>query len=194
MDLTPDQRKLYNQIVINEGKRYKTYRCTKGKLTIGIGRNLDGNPLKKDEIEYLWHNDILSHPELDPNTPYADKVIYVNKRIRSRGISEDEVQFLWRSDVISVEDDLDRNYPWWRKLDLVRQRVMIDLCFNMGINVLKQFKNTLAAVQSGNYKAASRGMLGSLWATQVDRVRGDGKGRADLLAEMMETGRDAYNR
>lgn len=42
----------------HEGKRAKPYKCTAGKLTIGIGRNLDDRGLSEDEIQYLFANDL----------------------------------------------------------------------------------------------------------------------------------------
>lgn len=41
--------------------RYFAYKCPAGKLTIGIGRNIDlrgGRGMSKDEIDYLAANDI----------------------------------------------------------------------------------------------------------------------------------------
>lgn len=35
------------------------YRCTSGKLTIGIGRNLDDNGITEQEAMILLHNDIV---------------------------------------------------------------------------------------------------------------------------------------
>jgi lysozyme len=46
-----------DQIIRDEGSRAKPYRCTEGKLTIGIGRNLDDVGLSQDEIRYLFQND-----------------------------------------------------------------------------------------------------------------------------------------
>lgn len=40
-----------------EGLRYKPYKCTAGKLTIGYGRNLEDNGISLDEAEYLFNND-----------------------------------------------------------------------------------------------------------------------------------------
>ena len=37
------------KLIKNEGMRLKPYRCTLGKLTIGIGRNLEDNPLNFEE-------------------------------------------------------------------------------------------------------------------------------------------------
>ena len=42
----------------HEGARRHPYRCTAGKLTIGVGRNLDDVGLYDDEIDYLLANDI----------------------------------------------------------------------------------------------------------------------------------------
>ena len=42
----------------DEGYRQFPYKCTAGKLTIGIGRNLEAKGLTRDEAEYLLLNDI----------------------------------------------------------------------------------------------------------------------------------------
>lgn len=46
------------QLVRNEGMRTKPYRCTAGKLTIGVGRNLDDKGITETEALYLLDNDI----------------------------------------------------------------------------------------------------------------------------------------
>lgn len=43
----------------NEGVALKPYRCKAGKLTIGIGRNLEDKGLSVSEIEILYHNDLI---------------------------------------------------------------------------------------------------------------------------------------
>lgn len=42
----------------HEGLRLKPYRCTAGKLTIGIGRNLDDVGITEDEAAFMMRNDI----------------------------------------------------------------------------------------------------------------------------------------
>lgn len=135
---------LTSELITDEALMLKPYRCTAGKLSIGIGRNLD---------------DV--------------------------GISADEARYLLKNDIDRVCTQLDAALPWWRTLSERRQRALANMCFNMGIGNstrgLLSFRNTLAAMQAGDYKAASRGMLQSAWATQV----GD---RAKRLAKMMEEG------
>ena len=42
----------------NEGVRKYPYRCSAGKLTIGIGRNLEDKGLSDSEVMYLFDNDL----------------------------------------------------------------------------------------------------------------------------------------
>jgi lysozyme len=132
--------KLLAELEVDEGLRLKPYRDSVGKLTIGIGRNLD-----------------------------------------DKGISEAAARFLLGEDVLEVEAGLDEALPWWRQQEEVRQRVLANMAFNMGLAGLLQFTNTLAAVREGRYEDAASGMLTSLWARQVGP-------RATRLAEMMRTG------
>lgn len=124
----------------DEGKRNKPYRDTVGKLTIGIGRNLD-----------------------------------------DRGLTDDEIYYILRTDIDLVEGQLDKHLPWWRDLSDARQRVLLNMSFNLGIAGLLGFKNTLAMIKEGKYTAASAAMLLSKWAKQVGS-------RALRLARMMKDG------
>ena len=128
------------ELMRDEGVRLKPYEDTVGKLTIGIGRNLD---------------DV--------------------------GITTEEAEYLLLSDIKRTAEALNNALPWWVSLDETRQRVMLNMAFNMGIRSLLGFKNTLAAIQAGRYDEAATGMLSSRWATQV----GD---RAVRLSEMMKNG------
>ena len=48
------------QLVRHEGLRLKLYRCTAGKLTIGIGRNLDDCGITQSEAYVMLINDIMN--------------------------------------------------------------------------------------------------------------------------------------
>jgi len=50
--------KLIRQLKKHEGIRLKPYKDSVGKLTIGIGRNLDDVGITKNEAEFLLLNDI----------------------------------------------------------------------------------------------------------------------------------------
>ena len=48
------------QLLGHEGERLKPYRCTAGKLTIGVGRNIEDRGISKEESRYLLANDIVA--------------------------------------------------------------------------------------------------------------------------------------
>ena len=47
----------------DEGVRHKPYKDTVGKLTIGVGRNLDDNGISEDEMNLMLANDVHRHIE-----------------------------------------------------------------------------------------------------------------------------------
>ena len=58
--------KLEEMLIRHEGKRSLPYECSAGKISVGVGRNLEDNPLTDDEIMYLLRNDIVrSETELN---------------------------------------------------------------------------------------------------------------------------------
>lgn len=44
-------------IEFEEGRKKFPYKCSKNKLTIGIGRNIEERGLSEDEIDYIYQND-----------------------------------------------------------------------------------------------------------------------------------------
>ena len=52
--------RIKEQLVRHEGLRLKPYRCTAGKLTIGIGRNLDDCGISQSEAYIMLINDIMN--------------------------------------------------------------------------------------------------------------------------------------
>jgi len=55
--------KLIEQLKIHEGMKLKPYKCTAGKLTIGIGRNLEDVGISEDEANMLLRHDIQEATE-----------------------------------------------------------------------------------------------------------------------------------
>ena len=65
------EQELVERIKKHEGIRLKPYLCTAGKMTIGIGRNIEDNGISIEEAEYLLKNDIAqSYKELQQNFPW----------------------------------------------------------------------------------------------------------------------------
>ncbi len=66
---------LIADLELDEGVRRKPYRDTVGKLTVGVGRNLDDVGLSPDEVQLLLDNDIArAVSDLNQNIPWwADR-------------------------------------------------------------------------------------------------------------------------
>ena len=97
------------------------------------------------------------------------------------GLSEDEVDYLLQNDIDRVVAELDSEYDWFSGLDSVRQDVMIDISFNLGQTRLRAFKNALAGMAKGDWRAAADEFMDSRWSKQVGN-------RAKELTEMIRTG------
>jgi|TARA_R100001460_G_scaffold107361_1_gene155998 lysozyme len=112
----------------------------------------------------------------------ADKLtIGVGRNLDDVGISEAESDFLLANDIDNCVSELKRTFNWYEGLSNVRQRVMINMCFNLGLSRLMNFKNFLGAVESKDYTKAGVEMLDSKWARQVGP-------RATRLKDMMVEG------
>ncbi len=166
--MTYSMDKLVAELTRDEGLRLKTYRCTAAKLTIGIGRNLDDVGITGSEARLFGCE-----------TP-AQALAHVKRH----GVTKLQAESLFANDIVGCERDLDRRLPWWRTLDDVRQRVLLNMCFNLGINGLVGFRNTLRMVERREFEEAAGNMLLSKWARQVGQ-------RAIRLSAMMRTGKDA---
>jgi lysozyme len=102
-------------------------------------------------------------------------------------LTDAQVTQLLARDISTSLAKLDQALPWWRQMDEVRQRVIANLVFNMGIGNASLgtgvlgFRNTLAAMQRGSYSVAAAGLKASKWYGQVGS-------RAPRLCQAMETG------
>lgn len=107
----------------------------------------------------------------------------IDKR-RGGGLSDSEIDYLKANDIARVKRELDQNLPWWRNLDPVRQRVVQNVAFNLGVTgLVTKWPNTVALIKAGRYAEAGRAMRDNgVWIGQV-------KDRGRRLATMMETGR-----
>ena len=150
-----------DKLIEHEGMVLNVYKDTLGIDTIGIGRNLKDRGISKEELAYL-------------DIPNMDAVY-------QHGITEADARFLAMNDIKIVEDELCRVHTCVEELDSVRQLILMDMAFNMGVPRLCKFKKMWNAIHEKNFEAASYEMLDSRWARQVGR-------RANKLSDAMKTG------
>lgn len=96
-------------------------------------------------------------------------------------LTDAQVNQLLTQDLQATFAQLDAKIPWWRSLDDVRQRVVANLAFNLGVAGLLTFKTALGAMQRGSYAIAAAAMMNSTWYRQVGA-------RAQRLCYAMEHG------
>ena len=156
-----DRTKLIEKLIQHEGLKLQVYKDTLGIDTIDIGRNLEDRGITKEEL------DALDIPTIGHVYEY--------------GITEADAVYLATNDVQIVEKELLSAHPCVAELDAVRQLVLVDMAFNMGVPRLRKFKKMWAAIHENNFMVAAKEMLDSRWAVQV-------KSRSHKLANMMHHG------
>ena len=149
------------KLIAHEGLKLQVYQDTLGIDTIGIGRNLEDRGITKEEL------DDLDIPSIDHVYEY--------------GITEADAVYLANNDVQIVEDELVRAHPCVDRLDSVRQLILMDMAFNMGVPRLCKFVKMWNAIHEEDYPTAAKEMLDSRWANQV-------KSRSTKLANAMHNG------
>ena len=162
--LSFNEDRLVEQLVRHEGIRLKVYKDSLGIDTIGVGRNIEDRGFSEFELNTLG------------------KTL---EEIYEEGITEEDAYFLLKTDIDIIENELFRVKPIVRRIDSIRQLVLMDMAFNMGVPRLCNFINMWAALEQYDYNKAAKEMLDSRWAKQV-------KTRAIRLAHSMQHGIYVY--
>ncbi|WP_336747876.1 glycoside hydrolase family protein [Pantoea vagans] len=140
---------------------------------------------------------ILNFEEGYVESPYIDTLGFPTVaggiRIGPKGASLSNYTFrvprkvgdVWKQ-VIVDEKVLDMNsrpaiYAALKQCNPARADVLYSMAYQMGVDGLAAFKNTLVMISNGNFTGAAEGMLNSLWARQTPA-------RARRHSEVMRTG------
>jgi len=126
----------------------------------------------------------LNRTEGRRNKPYIDTVgkitIGVGHNLTAKGLPGPMIDELLSGDIADATQEAE-SLPVYTYLDPIRQTVLVDMVFNMGVNDVKEFVNMLSAIKRRDYATAASCMLQSKWADQVGS-------RAIELARIMSTG------
>jgi lysozyme len=119
---------------------------------------------------------IIAHEDIKQSA-YQDSLGYwtigIGKLIDARKggkLSLDEINYIFNNSLQDAYNDL-KNYSWFNKLDAVRQGVLIELDFNIGLPALLKFVMMIAALKNNDYAEAAEQLKHSLWANQVGPIR-----------------------
>jgi len=124
--------RIKDQLVRHEGLMLKPYRCTAGKLTIGIGLNLDDRGISQKEAYAMLEKDIL----------YCEQCLI------------DEIP-----DIYNNLDEVRQSVLLNMCISIPQSRFapLQEPCY-LGINGLLGFKNTLAFVKARDWERAANNM------------------------------------
>lgn len=133
---------IMRRLTFHEGLRLMPYKDTRGYLTIGVGRCIDTNPFKKEELKAVgdWKS----------------------------GITKNAAMMLLRNDIERCINEL-KGLSFFAKLDLERQYALLDMCFQLGIGGLLKFKKMLKAMEFEKWEEAARECLKSSYAEQTPK-------------------------
>ena len=104
----------------------------------------------------------------------------IDKR-KGGGITAEESAHLLNNDIDKRVAELLLRAPWMGELAPARFGALVNMAFQLGVNGLLGFKNTLAKIESGDHSGAADSMLESKWATQTPA-------RAARIAKQILTG------
>lgn len=139
---------------------------------------MDDTNAAKLRLQLTRHEGLRLAPYIDTRNRLT---IGYGRNLSDVGISAAEAWFLLDNDIARAESRLSARYPWYDGLDPVRQAVLTNMAFNLGLSRLAGFTRMLSCVASGEWDGAAREMLASAWATQVGS-------RATELAQQMRSG------
>lgn len=153
---------LRKDLIRDEDDRLKCYKCTAGRNTISVGRNLDDMPLTEEESKHLG----CTTAEL----------------IGGKLLTQEQSDWLFESSLQRTLKALDRAEPWWRTRPDDVQRGMANMAYQMGVAGLQGFKKMLACLQAGDYAGARKHALDSKWA------KSDSPKRAERVTALFAAG------
>ena len=159
-------KRMLEQLILHEGFRGEPYQDTADppNWTIGIGYNLSARGTE--------------HLTAVLNRKFNNEINLAEIRL-----TEAEARLVCMADIQRIESVVRTHFPEYLELDEVRQRVCLDLAFNIGFHAL-DFRRCIDAIKTRNWSKAAIELHKSKWSSQV------GSGRSDRLAQMLLTGND----
>lgn len=136
---------------------------------------MDDEKIKEQLIE---HEGLKLKAYLCPSGRWT---IGVGRNLQDKGITEQEAILLLDNDIRECVEGVRQLVPNFEDLGDVRQRVLVDMRFNLGQNGFAGFRKMRAAIAQGDFEQAAEEMLDSKWAEQVGH-------RTERLADMMREG------
>jgi len=144
----------------DEGWRSRPYRDSKRIWTIGWGTNL----------EYVTADELAE--------------VFSLPGKRDGGVTQEQARVFMRRDLAHGIEWLNTRYVWFHGLTLARQRVLVEMVYNLGVESFTRFQRMIRALREGHFANAADEMWDSKW-----RREDVGDARVQRLADTMRRGR-----
>ena len=131
------------RLIKHEGLSLMPYRCPLGKLTIGVGRNLEDNPLNYEEKRALGD--------------------YMH------GITKNGAMMLLRNDINRCYLEAKKIFVGFEDLCDDRKYALVDMCFQLGAKGVRKFRIMRKAIENRDFVRASEACLASNYAKQTPK-------------------------
>ncbi len=112
----------------------------------------------------------LSIEEGFKHVPYPDPLSHGEPYTFGHGltyISSDESFMLVSNRLYLIEDQLNHALPYFSNLPVECKYILLDMAYQLGVDGLYKFKQTLKFISKGMFLSASSEMLNSTWAKQT---------------------------
>lgn len=107
--------------------------------------------------------------------------IAIGRNLSDRGISLSEALTMLDNDILYFSSKLSALISLYDELCDERKIVLVDMCFNLGVNGFLEFRKMLSAIERGDFNEASQEILNSKAAIQSPD-------RYQQLSHVMKTG------
>jgi len=148
--------RLKQMLIRHEGYKKKPYRCTRGKMTIGVGWNMEANDLPRDIASCLR---VCGH------------------------ITDEMVHRLLDISIETATNHCRSIYQGFDNYSENRRFALIDFIFNVGVGTALKFKNMKRAIEEGRWRDAAHEVMESAYWAQLG---GDPPGADDGILERPE--------
>lgn len=132
---------IVRKVKIYEGYSDEPYKCPADKWTIGYGYNYEDRGFAAQYITEIIKN----------------------------GFTEGLADILVKQDVLNCYEACEKNIKGFNDLDNNRRAVIVDMCYQLGLSGLLQFRKMLNAIAVHDYETASEEMQDSRWYKQSGR-------------------------
>ncbi len=87
--------------------------------------------------------------------------------IKDLYIDEDIAEQILEKKVNKLLKEVDSRFDWFKFMPDGIKEVVVEMCYQLGVNGFSKFKKTIKLLSNRNFAKASTEMLDSLWAKQT---------------------------